>query len=387
MSSRKGCSEGVRAFVGVGVMKKAGMVCGLLLWLAGLFMLYQKGKSFEAVSAEGVEASEASPVLVFFAERAPSLRKVSFFGVTRALKQAVVGPLVSGRLEKRGVSVGEPVFSGQEIGRVDSVEYSHLVAIKKASRLEGLAMLEQGEADLRRMRGLYGDRVISSQRMEQEDTSVKVLRARCEVLKSQFAEAQRQLRETRIYAPFDGVVTRVCAEPGQFVSPGMPVMELANRSVELRISVPESVLEAMVRGSSVDVSFPMLGDRKVVGKILSVGDALGDDQKGVLFPVTVSLPQREWLRSGMTAEVDFNLPVKGDFLVPVAAICNGDGESDFLFVIRNGVAVKIAVSTGEALGDSVTVDGDLEEREPVVIGGHSFLSDGDAVEVRSWNGS
>ena len=92
------------------------------------------------------------------------------------------------------------------------------------------------------------------------------------------------MEETRIYAPFDGVVTRIYAEPGEYLSPGTPLVELANRSVELHVSIPESLLGSVKPGEAVAVIFPLLEHRSIEGTVVSLGDALGDDQKEPSFP-------------------------------------------------------------------------------------------------------
>ncbi len=361
-------------------------ICGLALWMGILFVLYQRGSSFETLLAEEKEPSQVFPVLAVSAEKAPSSREIRFFGVTRSVRQAIISPLVGGKLEKRLVSVGDFVHAREEIARIEPREYTHLAAMKKAFLQEAKARLRQGESNLKRMQGLYKDQVVSPQQMEQEETSFQVLQAQCHALESELAEARRKLEETRIYAPFDGVVTRIYAEPGEYLSPGTPLVELANRSVELHVSIPESLLGSVKPGEAVGVIFPLLEHRSIEGTVVSLGDALGDDQKGALFPVSIRLPQEVWLRSGMTAEAVFTSPLEGDFLVPVTAICNGDGKEDSLFVVRQGIARKIPVLPREILGDSVAISGALEEGEMVVVGGHAFLGDGDSVEVRSWKG-
>ena len=363
------------------------MLCGFFLWMGVLFLLYQKGNSLGELSAEEREASPVCPVLVTPVDEAPKHREIRFFGVTRSTKQAVISPLVGGKLQSRRVSVGDFVRAGEEIARIDSREYAHVVAMKEAFLNESKAKLRQGESNLKRMKGLYGDQVVSPQQMEQEETSFQVLQARCKALQSELAEAMRKLEETRIYAPFDGVVTQIYGEPGEYLSPGMPLIELANRNVELRVAIPETMLGSVKKGEDIEVFFPMLGLPKgVTGKVTSLGDALGDGQKGALFPVNLELPQEDWLRSGMTAEAVFALPLKGEFLVPVAAICNGDGQGDFIFVVRQGKARRIPVFPREILEKSVVITGEVEAGEMVVVGGHTFLAAGDSVEVQPWKG-
>jgi RND family efflux transporter MFP subunit len=174
-----------------------------------LFLFYQKGNSLEVLSAEERPVSPVCTVLVASVNAAPEHREIRFFGVTRSMQQAVISPLVRGKLQSRSVSVGDFVRAGEEIAWMDSREYAHLAAIKKAFLDESREKLRQGERNLERMKGLYRDQVISPQEMEQEETSFQVLQAHGEALESELAEAMRKLAETRIGASFDIVLLDV----------------------------------------------------------------------------------------------------------------------------------------------------------------------------------
>ena len=58
-----------------------------------------------------------------------------------------------------------------------------------------------------------------------------------------------------------------------------------------------------------------------------------------------------------------------------------DGEEQYVFVVNNGVAAKVAIQTG-LVGDGVTeVTGGLTGGESLVVKGQSYLSDGTAVRI------
>jgi len=95
---------------------------GFLFWLGVLFLLYQKGNSLEVLPVEERSVPPVCTVLVASVDVAPEHREIRFFGVTRSTQQAVISPLVGGKLQSRSVSVGDFVRAGEEIARMDSRE-------------------------------------------------------------------------------------------------------------------------------------------------------------------------------------------------------------------------------------------------------------------------
>jgi membrane fusion protein (multidrug efflux system) len=94
--------------------------------------------------------------------------------------------------------------------------------------------------------------------------------------------AQTNLDHTRLTAPFKGVVAKKFLNPGDFVSPGFPVVSLYDpENLYITANVEETKLEGVHVGSPVDLSFDAFSKR-LKGTVIKIGKATGS--KFALIP-------------------------------------------------------------------------------------------------------
>jgi membrane fusion protein (multidrug efflux system) len=190
---------------------------------------------------------------------------------------------------------------------------------------------------------------------------------------------RQRLEDAALLAPFDGVISLVKVEPGEFVSAGQEVMAIGGLDkVEVRILVPASLVSKLRIGDTLTVKVPQLGDDDSTG-VVSELSAIGEKETG-LFPVTVEVsvdPATTMIRAGMQAETVLdNADVEG-LIVPLRAIVDPVGGDPKVYIVDGDkvreVAVKIlAIANGEV---AVSAPGqNLAGGDLVVIAGHGSLT-------------
>lgn len=308
------------------------------------------------------------------------VREIRFSGVTRAVDRAKLSFTVGERLISRPVEVGNHVEKDQVLARLDDRKITHSVAVAEAALREIEARMEQVATDRARFESLVKASASAAVELERVVEKERVLIASKAAAEARLQEAKRMLKETVLRAPFSATVTEVLIEPGEFATPGGPVVVLSgDGDVEIEVEVPESLILNLSKGEPVKVDLPLAGRKGLTGRIEYLGrTALGP---GRLFPVLVSIDDDSQAAPGMTAEVLFQSQVISSLCVPLAAVINPGGESPELFVVRDGRVHKVMVEVGEIVGNRVTVEGQLKPEESVVSGGHLSLLDGDRVEV------
>ena len=119
--------------------------------------------------------------------------------------------------------------------------------------------------------------------------------------------AQARLEATRIVSPVDGVVASIGVHPGEYVTPGQPVVlvtDLGNLQVETT-DLSELDLPKVAVGQPVMVDVEALG-AQAAGHVLAIAptsQTLGGD---VVFQVIVALDEiPAGLRPGMSVTVAF----------------------------------------------------------------------------------
>lgn len=308
-------------------------------------------------------------------------RSLAFSGVVRADRRAKLAFTVSARLMKRPVDVGDRVRRGDLLAIVDRAAYSNALQAAEADLERAKTNASQLALDEKRSSRLFSSNAAGREEVEKVRTGLRATRAAVAAAEAQVSETKRLLRETRLVAPFEGVVTSVHLEPGEIAAPGRPVVVIsAVDELEVEVEVPESARAWAKEGREVDVALPFAEGVEIRGEVVSIGSAA--EGPGRLFPLVVRLPAHERLAPGTTAQVRLSPPERRSLTVPVSAVVDPSGRAPAVFCVREGRAVRVPIVVAGLHGERVGVSGALMDGEPVVVGGHSNLVDGDVVRVR-----
>jgi RND family efflux transporter MFP subunit len=320
------------------------------------------------------------PVKVAEVSTLAAAREVRISGITRAGRRATLSFLVSGTLVERPVELGEAVRAGQVLARLSNPGLQPAVASAGARLRELDARVEQLERDLRRAKDLRGQGLISQGELERIETDRDATTALRDLAAANLAEARNQLDEATLRAPFDASVDAVLFEPGEFVAPGQPVVQLsAAGELEVELAIPESLIDRFAPGLEVMLSMSFLDERQVPGEVTHVGDSGG--VPGGLFPVEIRLSDEPGLRPGMTVELILPIRAKSGLAVPLAAILDPGTGRPRVFRVSADTVEPVFVTVGQLFGDLVEVKGLLQPGDQVVITGVSSLTPGQHVEV------
>lgn len=142
-----------------------------------------------------------------------------------------------------------------------------------------------------------------------EPEDVALAKARISNAEAQLAAAKAAIADRELLAPFDGIISAVYVNPGEFVSPGSPVLligDVDHLQVETTDLSEIDVAQIMV-GHPAIITFDSLPDFELQGTVSRIAPK-ADEGSGVNFPVIIELDEiPAALRWGMTAFVDIEL--------------------------------------------------------------------------------
>ena len=145
----------------------------------------------------------------------------------------------------------------------------------------------------------------------QAEAGQKVAEASLESAQASLDQAQQMLEDYTLLAPFDGVVSRVGVEEGEFVTAGSPVISLADDSTWFVETDDLSEIDVVqvVPGQKAHVTIDALPGEKFEGEVTDVAPRSVTKRGDVTYTVTVKLldAQDAPLRWGMTAFVDIEV--------------------------------------------------------------------------------
>ncbi len=172
-----------------------------------------------------------------------------------------------------------------------------------------LAGPEAGEIALLEAQIATGYRDYETYQQGPDPDDVALAEARVTNAETQLAAAQENLADLELKAPFEGVVAEVYLNPSEWVTPGSPVLllaDLAHLQVETT-DLGEIDVAQIVVGETAVITFDALPDLVLAGTVVSIAPKAAPGA-GVNFAVILELQTiPAELRWGMTAFVDIEL--------------------------------------------------------------------------------
>lgn len=281
---------------------------------------------------------------------------------------------LSGRVVDLPIAKGMNVNEGMLLARLDSRNEELQLSAAKATYDEALSRLKRAER-------LLAHNAIS----EQEVESLQNIVAQASVA---YENAEQMLKETRITAPFSGVVEYVAVDTYQRVASGETILRLVKpESNSVGFTAPEALIsELSLPTTRFQVLFDAYHDTYFDAAIKSYArtssDALG-------FPVSLRLTDvdraRYTISPGMTciAIVSVAESDRQAVALPLTAIYAPVGSYDSVWIVDDNERVeRRRVTLGGLSGSSdvVVMDG-VKAGERVVVAGVYKLTEGESVRV------
>jgi len=336
------------------------LIAPLLVTAVGLTACGKKDKP----AAQPAAASQARKVSVGAVETRPLGGGVEASGLLVSREEAAVGSELSGyRVARLYADEGDYVRAGQPLAQLDDT-------LLRAQIDQQAAVTAQAEAEARRVAGLDGQGVLSQEQIETRRYTAKAQEAALKELRT------RAARMT-ITAPVGGLVLQRGVQPGQIAGGGTtPWFSIARDGlVELDAEVNEADLAGVRVGQPVEVTLP--GGQSVSGTVRLISPRV--DSANRLGRVRVRLPVRPDLRPGGFGRAVFSATGAPVTAVPEAAI-RYEADGLYLMTVDSGDrAHQVAVKVGRKGGGWAQLVQGPPAGTRVVLGGASFVTDGDLV--------
>lgn len=303
-------------------------------------------------------------------------------GLVQSERKARLGAEVPGRIVERTVERGSRVRQGDVLLVLDDTRIALEAERARVAVQAAEHQATYAASELERATSL-GDS-LPAQALDQARHAD--LMARDGLAQARIAEqaAERALRDTRLRAPWDGVVAERFADVGDAVALGVPVFLLVSVDpILVRVGVSAAEASRMAPGDRADVVVADTGGASSEAELQAVGQ-VPDPITGT-WPADFRLgnPSGD-LREGMVATVRARAGPEPVVQVPREAVVDHLG-APAVFVVAGGPDGERAslrrVRLGRHAAGTVEVVEGLGEGEEAVIEGQFALVDGARVEV------
>ncbi len=317
---------------------------------------------------EHVEVSRPVPmIIVSTSDQTTSLR---FPGRVRAALRADLTFNVSGQVIELPAEEGLLIEKGELVARLDDANY-------RIQMRSSLAKYNKAQTDYRRVDQLWQrSQAVAKAEVDKQRTAMDVAQA-------DYALAKKDFDDTRLAAPFSGVVTKRYVENYSNVKDKEPIVSLQDlNNLEIVINVPERV----VRNTPKQVAgYAVFADQPDLRLPVTLKTFSSDsDKQTQSYEVVLALEPGYELKvlPGMSVDVvpsqAFAGPNAGLVKIPLQAIYSSAENVTGVWLV-NPETSRVTlqkVELGEVLDADVVVTRGLVGGEQIVVAGVSQLREG-----------
>ncbi|MGE5395593.1 MAG: HlyD family secretion protein [Candidatus Saccharibacteria bacterium] len=259
--------------------------------------------------------------------------------------ETIISSESAGKLLAMQVKQGEQLTVGQPIALIDTTE---LVLRKEQTRAQLLAsetkrqnvtaqinVLKEQKKNVQttqqRIAKMFADQAATQQQMDDingqlnvldrqitsTNTQFQLIASEMDVIRKQVNLLDEQLRKCRITSPINGTVLETYLETGELVTPGKPILKMADLSnLELKAYVSGEQLSKVKLGNEVKVMIDTEGEKmqSFTGKISWIASEAEftpkiiqtrEERVKLMYAVKIVVANNGALKIGMPAEVVF----------------------------------------------------------------------------------
>ena len=293
-------------------------------------------------------------------------RLFSYTGTFAPFREVMIVPQVHGEVTSVFFNEGDVVAQGKRLVQIDD----ELLQAQYASAETNYTIAKR---NLERYENASTGGGVSPIQLDNYRLSFKNA-------ESELKQLSKQIRLSKLEAPFAGTITFKDVEKGS-VAGSSPVARVTDLSqLKLEVSVPEKEIGMFREGSAIAITTDIYPGKIFKGKVEYVAER-ADDAHNYAVKVLLKNNSVTPLKAGMYATASLNTDVAKSSIVISRSALLGSAKNPQVFVVKNNVVTLKSIQTGASNGDSVEVVSGLAEGELVVTTGQINLTEGSKVEV------
>jgi RND family efflux transporter MFP subunit len=324
---------------------------------------------------EGIASKAERPALTIVIGTQGDDQGNVYSGEIRARYETVLGFRLGGKVIERMVDVGSEVKSGQLLARLDPAD----TGLQESA---SSAQFQLAEDEAKRYRDLRAQGFVSQSALDAKETALKSAAA-------QAGLARNQAAYTSLLSDRIGVISATLAEVGQVVSPGQPVVRIAqDGNREVAISIPEMRFNSIKVGVPVQIELSTSdsGVKIFSGHVREISPAA--DPASRTYPARVSIDtENSKIALGMTARVKISSAGKSAnqkesaYLIPLSAIFQQKDNAAVWIVAEDHSVSLRPVKIKSYRDDGAIISSGISAGERIVSAGVHMLTADDKIKI------
>ena len=331
-----------------------GRGAALLLLLAGAWLLAGCSGDADVPAARAAGTSAMTLELaaddVVTAERRVLARRLPISGSLTPLVQSQLKSKVAGEVLEVRHREGDAVRRGEVLLRIDTRSQEAQVASQKAALDKARADLGIARLNVENSERLLAKKFIAQNVLDTQKSVYAAALASVQLAEAQLRLAEIGLADAVVRAPFDAVVARRFAEPGEKVSSDSALLELVDLSrLELQAAAPAADTPAIAPGQLAEVRVDGFGERVFEARVERINPVTEQGSRQILLYLAIDNADGA-LRGGMFAQGELVIERSEPVLAIPAAAVKQEAGIDYAWVIEGGLLLRRQLTLGAARG-------------------------------------
>ena len=271
---------------------------------------------------------------------------------------------IPGKINVINVDIGDAVKKGQILAELDNREAT-------AQFKQAKAKYDLAKQVLNRYKDLSSEGHISIQDLDNANSEELIA-------KSQYEFFKVKLEQTKLIAPFDGVIQNRYLDTGSVINGGIPIVEiLGSKNVEAHISIPLKFIDKLNIGNFYDFEIGSKKSKGVLARLAPMTPG-GSDNRLAIFNFDT------FFDPGSIAELKLSLNIKGrGTWVPIKSLSQSEQGIWAVYTVNDKkVVIRDLVEILYFEGEYAFVNGTLNDGDLVVLGGAQKIIEGKSLNIQ-----
>ena len=287
-------------------------------------------------------------------------------GVVEAAQKSTLSAQVSGRIEVINFDVDDTVNVGDVILRIRDKEYQARLQKALATLAEAKAGLNDAKLEYERASGMVKKKLISQSSFDKIKANRQTAEARVAASEASIAEAQEQLNNTVIRAPYSGVVVERHIELGETTHIGQKIMTgFSLQNLRVSVYVPQSLINAVRSHRSARVIL-LDGQSTIETESLTIFPYANSENHAFQVRANLKLYDQA-LYPGMLVKVAFIIDNTQRLMIPRSALVNRSEVAGVYVIDEQQKLAFRQVRPGHSFDDKIEILSGLEVGEKIAL--------------------
>ena len=309
----------------------------------------------------------------------PMPEYVTLTGTLRGNQESDVAADAPGKVVQTLVERGQIVKRGQVLVTLDARGAALTANAAEAQSKVAESQLEQAKRECERVKNLLETKAISQAEFDRQTADCTAKQFSAQAAQAQSQSAVKLLGDTRVRAPFDGVVGERFVNVGQYVGSTTKVLSMYEADpLRLQLTVPEADLAMVKMDMHVQFNVAAFPEQKFESVVKFVSPNVREATRDMVMEAIVPNGEKK-LKPGMFAVAKVPLGEHSHPVLPQAAMIKEETGARAFVVVQGQVQERV-LQLGSTQGDVTAILSGVKAGESVVLSPGPDVQDGAKVQ-------